>query len=303
MLIFGLIALTLTGFTWSLIGVVMGSAPKRRVDVSFVQFFGAAVSVLISIAVLFFLRPDWNASMLPATGCYLASGILNFLLLQLMSFAMQRGPNGIIWGIVQSGVLFPFLMGILFFSVPLPPVRAMGMILLISALFLFGKAKGGGSVKQGEWLFPAFASFLLCGIQQCISNLPSYFPEWRMMSPVIRSLSCAGGSLLAAFLYNLILIVQKKKRLDLGQLRRVPLWIYVLILQGFGVVSAYFLLYNGMDALAKAGVGSIAYPLLVSSCIIGFFLYSTLILREKNRMIQYAAFLLCLCGIVLICIK
>ena len=55
-----------------------------------------------------------------------------------------------------------------------------------------------------------------------------------------------------------------------------------------------------MDALAKAGAGSIAYPLLVSSCIIGFFLYSVLLLKEKNRPIQYAAFILCLTGIVLI---
>lgn len=301
-MLFGLIALSVTGLSWSLVGIVMGSAPKRGVESSFVQFFSAAVAMLANFLLLQFVNPEWNDSMYMALLCYGVAGLLNFLLLQLMSIAMQSGPNGIIWGIVQSGVIFPFMMGILFFNVARPPTRISGMVLLIIALFLFGIAKGrGGDKKQGNWLIPAFASFLLCGIQQCISNLPSYYPDLAKLNPAARTMVTSFGIIFGAFCWNFVKIRFCGFKPDWKQLRSKYLWIYVLILQGFGLFSSYFLLYNGMDALAKAGVGSIAYPLLVSSCIIGFFLYSTLILREKNRPIQYAAFILCLTGIVLIC--
>ena len=301
-MLFGLIALSITGLSWSLFGIVMGSAPKRGVDASFVQFFSGVVSILANGLLLLLIRPEWNSSMYIALLCYGVSGMLNFLLLQLMSIAMQSGPNGIIYGIVQSGVIFPFMMGILFFNVPRPPARITGMILLIIALFLFGIAKGSGDdKKQGKWLIPALASFLFCGLQQCFTNLPSYYPDLAKLNPAARTLVNFFGVIFGAFWWNFIKIRFYGFKPDWKQLRSKYLWIYVLVLQGFGFFSSYFLLYNGMDALAKAGVGSIAYPLLVSSCIIGFFLYSTLILREKNRPIQVAAFFLCLAGIVLIC--
>ena len=148
-MLFGLIALSITGLSWSLFGIVMGSAPKRGVDASFVQFFSGVVSILANGLLLWLIRPEWNSSMYIALLCYGVSGMLNFLLLQLMSIAMQSGPNGIIYGIVQSGVVFPFMMGILFFNVPRPPARISGMVLLIIALFLFGIAKGSG-VSVGE---------------------------------------------------------------------------------------------------------------------------------------------------------
>ena len=301
-MLFGLIALSLTGVSWSLFGIVMGSAPKRGVDASFVQFFSGAVSILANGFLLLLIRPEWNSSMYLALLCYGFAGVLNFLLLQLMSIAMQSGPNGIIYGIVQSGVVFPFMMGILFFAVPCPPTRIAGMGLLIIALFLFGIAKGSGDdKKQGNWMIPAFASFLFCGLQQCFTNLPSYYTELAKLNPAARTMVSFFGVIFGAFCWNFVKIRFYGFKPDWKQLRSKYLWIYVLILQGFGLFSSYFLLYNGMDALAKAGVGSIAYPLLVSSCIIGFFLYSSLILREKIRPIQMAAFIFCLTGIVLIC--
>lgn len=60
--------------------------------------------------------------------------------------------------------------------------------------------------------------------------------------------------------------------------------------------------YPGMDTLARCGVGSLSYPLLVGSCLVGFSLYSIFILREKNSYIQYTALGCCLAGIILICL-
>ena len=300
-MLFGIIALIVTGASWSIVGIVMGSAPKHKVDTSFIQFFGSLFSILACIVLLLSIKTEWSNAMYFSLICYTSAGLLNFLLLQLMSIAMQHGPNGTVWMIVQSGIIFPFTMGILFFAVPLPFTRICGMIILIAALFLFGRAKGnGGEKKQGNWLIPAFAAFILCGIQQSITNLPSYYPELTKLNPAYRTIFTSSGVIFGAFCWNLFKIQFRGFKPDWTQLRNKYLWLYILLFKSYGLVTSYFLLYRGMDALAKAGAGSIAYPLLVSSCIIGFFLYSVLLLKEKNRPIQYAAFILCLTGIVLI---
>ena len=68
-----------------------------------------------------------------------------------------------------------------------------------------------------------------------------------------------------------------------------------------GLIAGYFLQYNGMDTLASAGMGGIAYPLMVGSCIVGFSLYSVVVMREKNQWQQYLAFALCLGGMICLC--
>ncbi|MBR2721055.1 MAG: hypothetical protein IKB74_06925, partial [Lentisphaeria bacterium] len=59
----------------------------------------------------------------------------------------------------------------------------------------------------------------------------------------------------------------------------------------------------GMNALAKANAGAIAYPLMVCSCLIVFELYSIIFLREKRSIWQISALLCCLAGTVGICFR
>ena len=80
------------------------------------------------------------------------------------------------------------------------------------------------------------------------------------------------------------------------------MWKFNAVMQSLGIVCAAFLQYPSMDALAKRGAGSLAYPLLVGSCVGGFSLYSIFILKEKCTPLQKAALLCCLAGIILICL-
>ncbi len=66
----------------------------------------------------------------------------------------------------------------------------------------------------------------------------------------------------------------------------------------FGLLATYFFFYNGMKALANAGAGSIAYPLLTGASIIGFSFYSMFFLKEKSTVPQYLALTACVAGIV-----
>ena len=67
------------------------------------------------------------------------------------------------------------------------------------------------------------------------------------------------------------------------------------------LAASFLLLYPGMDILAKAGIGSVAYPTMVGSCIIAFELFAVLILREKRNIVQWIALALCLGGVIGIC--
>lgn len=49
-------------------------------------------------------------------GSYYCAGILNYAGLQAMGKGMQLGPNGAVWGIMQSALIVPFLGGILLFG-------------------------------------------------------------------------------------------------------------------------------------------------------------------------------------------
>ena len=52
--------------------------------------------------------------------------------------------------------------------------------------------------------------------------------------------------------------------------------------------------------MAKAGAGSISYPLVVGACIVGFNLYSLFFLKEKWNVLQAAGVAFCIGGGVLL---
>ena len=300
-MIWGTLALVFVGLTWSVTGIVMGQAPKRGVDTSAVQFASALFGIVVSIAVLFFL-PCKSCSakvFLLTCGAFFLYGFLNFMMLQIMAMAMQRGPNGIIWGIIQSAVVFPFLTGIVFFGVALTPVRAAGMALLLTSLAVFGLCRSNSNGPSGKtWKLVTFLDFLLCGIVMMVSNLPSYNPEAEAVSSVTRTMFTCIGTLCGALVYNIFRVGSEKSKTFLLNLRKQKLWEYVGALQGFSLVCGYFFFYNGLNALAKAGAGSIAYPLLIGSCIIGFSLYSMVFLEERPTLPQYLALATCMAGVV-----
>lgn len=304
----GIFYLVLVGSSWSLVGIIMGHAPKHDIDTGVIQLASALVPFTVSL--LLFLTntvPMFTCALstgLQAALIFAMVGVLGFILLQLMACTMQRGPNGIVWAIIQSGLIFPFMMGIVFFDVPLSFTRGAGLLAILAALLLFALAKHRGLSATAPWLGLSLLAFLICGTQQMLNNLPSYIPEMRDgVTHYFRAFSVACGGILAFTVRNVLLQKLAGFRARFNNSIRKPLfWKYVVIKQGFGLISAYFLLYRGMDRLSAAGIGSVSYPLLVGSCIVAFTLYSIFILKERTGLAQYAGLVLCLVGIVAICL-
>ncbi len=302
-LLLGIAAMVLVGCSWSVDGYVMGKAPRQGIHIPVLLFLTYLVSTGISgIAGVVRGVPavSVNVFLLVFLALFL-QGIFNSFQLEVMSRAMQRGPNGIIWTMTQSGFIFPFAMGILFFQVPLGILRGIGFLLILASLYLFGRSSGGSDGgTAGKWRLLAVSAFILTGISQCLSNLPSYSAEASRVTSEWRTFAASLGFMAGALLmrWRDFGVFLKDVRLGFGS---SLIWKYCGLLNLFAIVSSILLLYPGMDRLSRCGYGAIAYPLMVCSCLIFFELFAILILHEKRSATQKIALGLCLLGTIALC--
>ena len=306
MVIYGIGAMVLVGSSWTIFGYVMGKAPKQGIMVSWLLVFTTLAAGLASVAVGMFqgFPETTGRGLLVAFGSLFLCGIFNYFQLDLISRSMQLGPNGIIWSIVQSGFIFPFFMGVVFFGVPLTWLRLGGLLCMLIALVLFGTAKknaGPESASGNRWKLLAFTAFLVTGASQSLSNLPSYFPDANVVSSAWRTAAFSLGMGTCGLVTELpsgkAAVTHFREHLCRGRV-----WLDVALLEIPEMAVSYLLLYPGMDILSKAGIGSVAYPVMVGSCIIAFELFALLILREKRKFAQWLALVLCLAGAAAICL-
>ena len=302
--------LILVGFSWTCTGIVMGGISRHNVPYSLMQLVAYSFSTIIGIVLLLSgLYPPLNisrASTIQACWTYPVVGALNFLLLVIMAKGMERGPNSLVWAILQSGMVVPFIYGVCFHSVKASGLRLTGMVLLLVAVPLMALNRKDEPKKTSgkSWVFLALTAFLVCGIQQTINNEPSYNEEIRVgFSAVHRCLLMYVANIVIAG-FMLCLPRQAAVRKNIGTyLKNRYLWIYSLGLQFISMISGFFLLYNGMDRMAKLGMGAISYPIMVISCIMGFTLYSLLWLRERLTWQALLGLTCCVSGIVLLCMQ
>lgn len=303
---YGIIAMLIVGASWCLIGLIMGDAPKRGIEPSLVQLFGGVVSVGFSTVIMISTGayPTGPLAVVFWTcAAYAYSGVSNFLMLQIMSSAMQSGPNGIIWSIIQSALVFPFIGGILFFGVEFTFLRGIGIVLLLAALVLFAFTKDNSKNNGNNWRLKAFICLAMCAVQQNITTLPSYFQEAKCVPSIVRALSAASATLIAALIYNMVRMNDARREQIKQNIRNATLWKYIAGLQFFNLIFAYTLFYPGLNTMADHGLGGMCYPMLVGSCIVSFTASSVLVLKEKIKGIQIAALVVCIAGLVFICTK
>ena len=304
-----LIMLIFVGMIWTTTGVVMGGTARHDVHVESMQF----VSYLLGVAVCLALLPLYPAPEVGgklawyAFGMYFVVGVLNYFLNIAMAAAMKRGPNSLVWAILQAGMIVPFIIGICFHGEQAGFIRLSGMAAMLAALALISLDKDNGCHSEGDgskgksWLFIAFAAFLIVGVQQAVNTEPSYYPEIRTGIPIIyRCLALFGGNWVAAFPYMLTLAGRGGVKAVRGEFSGKWIWIFAIALQASLLIDKLFLSFRAMDLMARLGRGGVSYPVMVVSCIAGFTLYSMTILHEKVTWHSAIGLMLCALGIVMI---
>jgi multidrug transporter EmrE-like cation transporter len=284
----------------------MGGAKKHGIDSSLMQLMSSLLTIVVCCAlVVCGVYPSLDVSQqtgLYAFAMYFCVGASGYILNETMARAMERGPNGLVWGILQSGTVIPFIVGVLFHHVPTPPLRIGGMVMILMALLFMSSDRHDDSRKaEGKsWLYLSFVAFMICGLQQTINNEPSYSEEIRQgVHAVYRCLFLAVGSLLSAIYGQMRRGGLKTLRENVKRNFRLPFfWLFSFGEKAIGIFGTLYLTFNGMDRMAKLGYGAISYPVMVVSCIAGFSLYSILALREKCTWKSATGLVCCILGII-----
>ncbi len=307
-MLFGITASILVGLTWIVVGIIMGRAPRRNINVEIFVFIYSLVGIAVSLVLgLITGIPRCSGKTLAVVSIVLfAAGVFNNLQLLFLARAMKRGPNGIIWSIAQSAFIFPFLAGVIFFGVHAGVLRWTGFAGILLGVYMMGffrkdDSAADRSIAPGGWQFYALCAFLVTGGCQVLGNLPSYLPDAEKVDSFWRTAYCFAGMAAAC---PAIFVINRERRTfreEVDHFVQVPrIWKYCLILTVLEIVPSFFLAYPGLDALASAGAGAIGYPLMVGACIVGFEVFSVLFLHEKRTPVQWFALTLCLFGVAAI---
>ena len=315
--------LVLTGLSWVPTGAIVGFIGRRGFSLFCFQVIGGVIGLLIG-GVIGLVSP---ATLLPPAGIpastwtgviagCLAFGFFNYFMTFFMGRAMERGPNAIVWAIIQSGLIYPFLMGWLVFGTPMSLSRALGIVLILASIVLYAvrggtgmaAAKGGGGEEDkgggsvAAWLVPSLLGMLFCGANQCGGNLTSYLPRGQEFPSYFRAMVTSAGGLAGCALQLVMDGVRHRlpRRPGLRELAWLVLFSLALTVGTYPVTA--FLLYPGLDRLQSLGAGAMAYPVMVASCIIGFFPYGMLVLRERFNPIQLFGAVVGIAGIILGCL-
>ena len=292
-MISGVVLLILTGVCWVGIAVVVEKAARERLDLDFIQFASSALIALAAGGAMLFHSPPggaWGMRVLICGSVFLA-GCCNFLMLSLMRRAMRQGSEGAVWGIVQSAMIAPFLMGMVLFGVEPTPMRLTGIVLVLIGILLFSrKRRETGRAGSYVWLVPAFAAFAASGLAQCFANLPSYWRECAMSSEW-RACLVQLGTMTA---FWMALPFRRKK------LRPEGTSSAVLLLAAVQILALFFFFYRGLNLVAEQGCGSIGYPVAQGSSIVGFLVFEMLVRKKEGSVLLFAAAAAVCCGILLL---
>ena len=310
-----LLLLVAMGLSWVPTGAVVGHIERRGYSLVRYQILSCAMCVAVGLA-------GWSVSpepLLPDAGCPAATralvigglllcGIFNYVMMLLMGLAMRRGPNAIVWAIIQSGLIYPFLMGWLVFGEHTGPRRLIGIAMIVASIFLYasrngsGDAAGAGRQPPREWLPAALLGMLCCGINQCAANLPSYLEGGSGFSPTFRTMAVYSGILLSTLAHLAIRSLLGHPTAPPIPGERRALAAYAAVLGTASFFTTKYLAFPGLDMLQRLGAGSMGYPVMVASCIIGFFPYGLVALHERMNMRQTVGAVLGVSGILLGCI-
>lgn len=282
----------LTGLTWAGVGVLFGLAPADKNKIgSFFALYGIFYTFFVWLSSCPSAAPA--AEVLKLAALIAPSAIGEVIAFLLLKKAMDRGNQGIAWSVVQSSMFVSFLGGVFILKNASSWTQWLGMVLILSSLILFGKAKESGGEKKNDSIYfrYVFIAFSLVGTCQFLRIVPGYmnFSEaalsWRL------PLQCPWG-----MIFWLTVCCIRKNFCPAAVWKfSVP---YALV-----VTVGQIFFYWATDAADKLKITSIVVPVSVGSCIALFALYCAFIRKEKTTVSSWIATGMTISGIALLALR
>ncbi|MHC4872432.1 MAG: hypothetical protein ACYTFY_11360 [Planctomycetota bacterium] len=287
-----------TGLCWTTAGVVSSNAAQKNLKAWDIFRISGILSLLIGAGAAYFSGIELNIndnSMVKQFYFLGLAGIASISGMLILQKAMRIGHNGILWALSQSAMVIPFFVGVLMFDEKVTLSTGIGITMIISSIIIFSIQREKSEEKNPGsrmWLLLGLITFIFFGATHTLSILPSYM-KLNNLSIIMRAVFMQLGAL------SVLLTISAIKR-SVPQKKSIK---PALTLLTSGLLCQYVLFFRGLDILAKAGVGSIGFPIAVASCIIGFTFYSIFFIKEKTTRVQYLGLLCGLVGVVAISIR
>lgn len=288
----GLLLILTTGLLWAGLAAVVAESSRRHLSINRILPL-SALMVLSGTGWICLFQNGLRGSgeqILPQMFLLTAAGIGNYLMLKCVYKAMNMGNGGVIWGITQSSMIIPFMMGLLLFNEQVASLQLTGVGAVLGALFLFSCAKSNKSGKERGWLLPTFAAFVLSSMAQCFASLPSYL-QLEGMTSLRRMCLTQVGIILAAAIDMLL----RRESISFSRHEYIAAGCF-----GTFNLAALCCFYYGLNLLADNGYASIGYPVGQGTSIAVFFIFHQIVSRERSSWSNLAALLIMICGILLI---
>lgn len=296
----GFLLTVITGLVWVMVGAIFSVAAKREIELASFMFLGAGLSTVFAWSVI----PDYGtliagnqSRLLPLAFWMTGVAILAAIGFLALRKAMVPGKHGLAWTMGQAAMLIPFAAGTLIWQEEITSFCSAGMLFLAVSLPLCAVRRKSRSTGQaveapaGEarWSAWGLLAFALIGLSQVFSMVPSHWPDWTDSSKLRVPLV-----FLVSTLFWLTLMIRRKRKMEAR--KNLPLAL------GYAacVLAGQWLLYLALDRMAALGLSSMVYPLAIGTCIIGFYLYSRIALREKTNFAATLGVLSAAGGIILI---
>lgn len=284
----------LVGLLWAVVGIIFSRVARRNDN--YIGFMVVSSSIKAVVAWIVFPRhrvlmdaisqPELFSSLL-----LLLAGLSYSVGITLMNKGMKRGHHGATWTLGQSALVIPFGMGVLLWSDQIRIWNIAGLIIILAAIFLFGRASGKDTptqVSSNHWLIIVLLAMLFLGVQQTLTTVPSRWPDWqdsaRLRIPMMWT-----GIMIGFILLNL----RQRQRLVLTA------WREILLLCAIGLLTSG-MLFHAIDVFAKSSRAALVYPAAVGTCTTAFSLYSVLILREKTTVYHLSGMIAGIVGVLLV---
>ncbi|MBO7146282.1 MAG: hypothetical protein J6W81_00855 [Lentisphaeria bacterium] len=296
----GFLLVSLAGICWVGTGIVVSTSAKRGVNYNIVQLISGLILIPVAFVWLFLqggLKSSPKTCLLVFAACF-AGGVCNYFNYLLAEAAMKRGPNGLVWGIMQSGLIGTFLMGVFGFGEKASCIGWFSLFLTVSGLILSGLKKKKG-VETGEkpqgfaWLFLSLAAMFFVALTHCFIALPSFLPGGSDTGGAFRQIAISSGTI-AAFV--VVTLPGLLKRHEFCVTRYTCFFSGIVAL--ITVFANLIFFFHGIDLLASGGCGGLGYPVAIGVCLIGFSVYSLCILREKLAKAELIGLLSIILGII-----
>ncbi|MDD5729278.1 MAG: hypothetical protein PHV59_12015 [Victivallales bacterium] len=286
--------LIITGILWAGLAAVVAESSRRELNICRILPLSALFVITGIEAVCMFhdaLRGDIGKIVLQML-LLTAAGAGSYFMLRCVCKAMNNGNGGVIWGITQSSMVFPFIMGLILFGEPPTSLRIIGVVTILTALFLFSCAKSDKSVGSRDWLIPALTAFVLSGISQCFSSLPSYL-QLEGMTSLRRLYLTQVGIILAATAD----MIWQREQMRFSRDEIIAAGVFGVF--NLGSLACF---YYGLNLLADTGYASIGYPVGQGSSIVTFFVFNRIIYRKRASFTGFAALAVMIVGLILIAV-